>query len=295
MDHNSVTSRDATIDALRGSALPFEQARQSDDVAAMLEAFEHAPSVFTSRRFGRRGAAIAMVTLASLGAGGVLVAGPGTFLPAADTPAEPVAPADQDPADPTADDSVERHTTDADVTCAEGNHGRTVSSVAQAAASTEADVSAAAESLCGKPITADDADEAPGQQGDNGVERHATDPNVTCAEGNHGKTVSSVAQAGGDVTAAAHSQCGKPLNSGGPDTEADENGDVGATGRPDDPGSQAGEHPVGPATPADPATPAVPPTGDGPATPAEPASPAEPPAGSGGGAPDELPPAAPGG
>jgi hypothetical protein len=209
---------DNPIDALRGPALASERAREAGDLTAMVLAYDAAPADAAPRGIRRRGALVAAAAIASLGLGGLAVAGPGVFAPAADTPPAPapvVAPATVEAEVDSVEENVERHVTDADVTCAaDGNHGQTVSSVARA----EGDVAAAAESQCGKPVQSgtdaaelgDDVAEA-----EAGVERHTTDANVECAEGNHGETVSSVAQAGGDVTAAAHSQCGKPINSGG--------------------------------------------------------------------------------
>ena len=210
------------IDALRGPARATERAREADDVTAMVLAYDAAPAEVAPRGLRRRGALVAAAAIASLGIGGLAVAGPGVFAPAADTP-PPVAPAE--PSDDVEAD-VERHLTDAEVTCAEGNHGQTVSSVAEAGG----DVPAAAESQCGKPIQSGGDDAEQGDEGgdaEHGVERHTTDPDVTCAEGNHGQTVSSVAEAGGDVTAAAQSQCGKPIQSGGDDADPDAEGDEG--------------------------------------------------------------------
>jgi hypothetical protein len=193
---------DDPIEALRGPALTGELAREADDLTAMVLAFDTAPSEEVPRGIRRRGALVAAAAIACLGIGGLAVAGPGVFAPAADTPPAPVEqPSDVGEAD------VERHVTDPDVTCADGNHGQTVSTAAQA----DGDVTTAAHSQCGKPIQSGGEDADAGA----GIERHTTDPDVTCADGNHGQTVSTVAQADGDVTAAAHSQCGKPIQSGG--------------------------------------------------------------------------------
>ena len=207
---------DNPIDAVRGPALAGERAREADDITAMVLAYDAAPAESAPRGVRRRGALVAAAAIASLGLGGLALAAPGVFAPAADTPPAPapvVEPATVEAEVDSVDENVARHTTDADVTCAEGNHGETVSSVARA----EGDVTAAAESQCGKPVQSGTDD---GEQDDDaaeaGVERHTTDPDgFPCADGNHGQTVSSVAEAGGDVTAAAHSQCGKPIHSGG--------------------------------------------------------------------------------
>ena len=76
-DHNT----DALIAALRSPALPAERAGEAAAVTAMLGVLARAPA---STRFrAGRGIAIAVVTVASLGVGGLAAAGPGVFQAAA--------------------------------------------------------------------------------------------------------------------------------------------------------------------------------------------------------------------
>jgi hypothetical protein len=76
-DHNT----DALIAALRSPALPAERAGEAAAVTAMLGVIARAPA---STRFrAGRGIAIAVVTVASLGVGGLAAAGPGVFQAAA--------------------------------------------------------------------------------------------------------------------------------------------------------------------------------------------------------------------
>jgi hypothetical protein len=76
-DHNT----DALIAALRSPALPAERAGEAAAVTAMLGVLARTPA---SPRFrAGRGIAIAVVTVASLGVGGLAAAGPGVFQAAA--------------------------------------------------------------------------------------------------------------------------------------------------------------------------------------------------------------------
>jgi hypothetical protein len=76
-DHDT----DALIAALRSPALPAERAGEAAAVTAMLGVLARAPA---STRFrAGRGIAIAVVTVASLGVGGLAAAGPGVFQAAA--------------------------------------------------------------------------------------------------------------------------------------------------------------------------------------------------------------------
>ena len=107
-DHNS----NAIIAALRQPALPSERVDETVAVAAMVEAQMQVSAASKGPR-PRRVAAIAAITVASLGLGGLAAAGPGIFSPAADRP-EPSTPVDTtvpdtavDPADdPGADPSA---------------------------------------------------------------------------------------------------------------------------------------------------------------------------------------------
>src|SRR4029079_14708022 len=76
-DHNT----DALIAALRSPALPAEQVGEAAAVTAMFEALGRVPAPSGFR--ARRGIAIAVITVASLGVGGLAAAGPGVFQAAA--------------------------------------------------------------------------------------------------------------------------------------------------------------------------------------------------------------------
>ncbi len=243
----------------------------------MLEVMSTTPALVGLRT--RRGIAIAAVTLASLGVGGLVAAGPGFFQAAADkvfTNDEEMTEAPEDDGDeqsetnPPSDElssnelSSDPSGTDVaklgdEVECAEGNHGKTVSSIAQATESSDDKgeiVKAAAQSDCGK--RADD-EEIPADDIEN---------DVVCAEGNHGQTVTSVAEAtesgpgkGQIVSAAAQSDCGKNV-----DDEADGGN---GNGQPEEPGkpnvtTPADTRPT-PTPPTDPGKPNDPgqPTGAG--------------------------------
>jgi hypothetical protein len=195
-DHNT----DALIAALRSPALPAERAGEAAAVTAMLGVLARAPA---STRFrASRGIAIAVVTVASLGVGGLAAAGPGVFHAAAgkarslitadsadeignadgaangDDPHSGSLPNlidDPGPVAGVAAGSLQASTT-GDVTCDEGNHGQTVSSVAQGSTP----VPPAAQSDCGQSNT--------------GAGPVGTDaPPPTCTDGNHGNAVSTVA------------------------------------------------------------------------------------------------------
>jgi hypothetical protein len=68
---------DALITALRSPARPDELAGEDDAVAAMCAAYQPVPARAGSR--SRRGVVLAVVTVASLGVGGLAAAGPGIF------------------------------------------------------------------------------------------------------------------------------------------------------------------------------------------------------------------------
>ncbi|MEJ7799521.1 MAG: hypothetical protein WKF60_03325, partial [Ilumatobacter sp.] len=81
-DHNT----NALVAVLRSPALPAEQVGEAAAVTLMVDAHRAAvPDMLPGRR-SRRGVAIAAVTVASLGLGGLVAAGPGFFSPAADRP-----------------------------------------------------------------------------------------------------------------------------------------------------------------------------------------------------------------
>jgi hypothetical protein len=197
-DHNT----DALIAALRSPALPAERAGEAAAVTAMLGVLARNPA---STRFrASRGIAIAVVTVASLGVGGLAAAGPGVFQAAANR-ARSLVTADSADDTETADgaaNGVDPHSgslpnliddpglvagvaagsvqagTTGGVACADGTHGQTVSDVAQGSAS----VPPAAQSDCG--------------QSNNGAGPVTSDaPPPTCTDGNHGDAVSPVANA----------------------------------------------------------------------------------------------------
>lgn len=279
-DHNT----DALIAALRSPALPEEQRREADAVTAMLEVLQTVPARSGLR--SRRGIAIAAVTVASLGVGGLVAAGPGIFRPAADTPPTTSSSDARVTSGPV---SAVGHTVDdasevsidavpnaldgsaggdaepqaaGEVECAGGNHGETVSSIARSSAPAGTAhgerVSDAARSDCGNRRAGDRADAA-------------TDPAaIECVEGNHGATVSDVARAslpederrGATVSGAARSDCGKPDGAlAGDDTGDDETGGSTTGGGVDTPVVAVPTPPNKPETPAGPPA-STPPTPD---------------------------------
>lgn len=211
-DHNT----DALVAALRSPALPAEQVGEAAAVTAMLEvlAATHSPSPTRARR----GVAIAAVTVASLGVGGLVAAGPGIFSAAADTArslvTEQADPERELPAAVPGDDSAER--SDDGSSDTDGD-------------STDADSTDGVHDSAGAPDDAQPAAEA--------VDR--SDDGVECAEGTHGATVSSVAHAttvpgsppgdhGRRVSEAARSDCGKPNADDTGDDTSDDSGDESA-------------------------------------------------------------------
>ncbi len=280
-DHNS----DALIAALRSPALPVEQVGEAAAVLAMLEVLSTTPARIVGLRT-RRGIAIAAVTIASLGVGGLVAAGPGFFQAAADkvftndeettetTETTEAPEEDEDELSESSSPSEELSSDPSDtevaklgdeVECAEGNHGKTVSSIAQATESSDDKgeiVKAAAQSDCGK--RADD-EETPADD---------VESAVVCAEGDHGQTVTSVVEGtesgpgkGQIVSEAAQSDCGKNVDV---DDEAD-NGN--GNGQPEEPGKPnvttpadtrpTPTPPTDPGKPTDPGQPAVPDNANG--------------------------------
>ena len=175
---------DALIAALRSPALPAERVGEAAAIAAMREVLPTTVPVRPTGLRSRRGIAIAAVTVASLGVGGLVAAGPGIFQPAADKP--PVGlddgiddgeqGGDRAPTVSTApslDDSIERRGGGSGaVQCADGPHGKTVSSIAK---TTEPGpdkgetVSSAAQSDCGKNGESEQAEsKAKGSEGPSG-------------------------------------------------------------------------------------------------------------------------------
>jgi hypothetical protein len=238
-DRHESAKPDDVIAVLRSPALPRELAGEAAAVASMADAQTVVTTASSGRR-SRRGVTVVAVTIAGLGLGGLAAAGPGVFSPAADRaevtipapgetetattepdpeppatsvpPAESVSPTESvvqtESVSPTDGVGATELGDATDVTCADGNHGRTVSSVAavhegetEGQAEVE-DLRLAARSECGKPQGA-------------AAEPTAGDA-VECVEGNHGETVSSVANAtepgerkGAIVSEAARSDCGR--------------------------------------------------------------------------------------
>src|SRR5690606_361 len=159
-------------------ALEREHVGEDAAVAAMLGAMSADPVRPVGHR-SRRGIAIAAVTVASLGVGGLVAAGPGIFFfPAADRP-----PAD----DPTTTETTSVATT-ADVTRDQRGGPSAPSAVTTST------------------VLSDDA--APS----NGEDASTSDDTDGC-DGNHGDAVSDVARTtvpGEQVDDAARSDCGKP-------------------------------------------------------------------------------------
>ena len=258
---------DALIAALRSPALPAEQVGEEAALTAMLEVLGTALAKSGWR--ARRGVAIAVVTVASLGVGGLAAAGPGVFTAAADRARSlvtsdseqesddgSVVPGDDSSTDDSSTESAEaappssldatstdaQGTSDAsptvdplaEIECAEGNHGATVSEAAHATLPPDATnrgeiVSRAARSDCGK----DNADEG-AEPSDT-----TTPTSVECAEGNHGATVSEAAHAtlppdatnrGEIVSQAARSDCGKQNADEGEETDTTVAGQPGNQG-----------------------------------------------------------------
>jgi hypothetical protein len=180
----------------------------------------------------RRNRIATLVAAGVIGFGGVAAAGPGNFLPSADDPFVTDVPEDK----PT-------ETTEPAATTSTAAATSTTTTTQPATAQT-----VTTEALIVVPLVDDPTTEF---------------DETLCAEGNHGKTVSSVAHAtesgpgkGEIVSTAAHSSCGKDATDDGEDVAADveaddagEDADQGGkpdhagkpedTGRPDDAGSRS--------------------------------------------------------
>jgi hypothetical protein len=192
-DHDT----DALIAALTSPALPSERVGEDAAVTAMIGALSSVPARQTGHR-SRRGIAIAAVTVASLGVGGLVAAGPGSFFfPAADrSPATgpesapersfesstssgddpsgesaPVEPATSTLVARIAEPGIDLVTGqdedpgdghgDGDE-CEAERHGDAVSDVARST-TPGPDVRDTARSDCGKPDTAEDPEQSPSQ------------------------------------------------------------------------------------------------------------------------------------
>ena len=183
-DHDT----DALIAALRSPALPSERVGEDVAVTAMLDALSAAPARPTpTGHRSRRGIAIAAVTVASLGVGGLVAAGPGNFFfPAADR-----SPTTGPTSTMTAAEPSTRSSDDVDASAPPASDGvNPTSTLVATIAEPGTDL-----------VTSDDAE---------------TDE---CDAENHGDAVSEVARStvpGDEVRATAHSDCGKPDSAGGP-------------------------------------------------------------------------------
>jgi hypothetical protein len=187
-DHDT----DALIAALRSPALPSEQVGEDAAVAAMLDALSASSAQPTVHR-SRRGIAIAAVTVASLGVGGLVAAGPGHFFfPAAD----------RSPANGP-ESTAESSTAASSTSLAEDQSPGTM---LPQLATTSTLVARIAE---------------PGTDLVRGPEDPETElESEDCDADNHGGAVADVARStvpGQDVRDVARSDCGKPDEAGGSD------------------------------------------------------------------------------
>jgi hypothetical protein len=185
-DHTHALHGDAITDALRSPALPFERVHETAVLAEMADALTTAPEPSSLRRH-RRVAAFAAVTVASLGVGGIIAAGPVGFRPFVNDDKPPATTIFDNSEPAPAPDEL-----DDDVDDDDGVN--------------------------------DDGVNDDGVDNDNGggTDRITTDPNFDCVDDatNHGQTVSSAAQAPGSNRAAAQSECGKPVSSGSAGNES---------------------------------------------------------------------------
>jgi hypothetical protein len=182
-DHNS----SALIAALRSPALPAEQVGEATAISAMLEVLAVHPARHGFR--SRRSLAIAAVTVASLGVGGLAAAGPGIFQAAYDkvsTIGDQTSAADDVQTQPSADQAGQ-----------DGRNGQDD----QGRSGTQSDQNGSTDAASGQNPAA-----APS----------ATADEIECADGSHGDTVTSVVQAtesdrgkGQIVNEAARSDCGR--------------------------------------------------------------------------------------
>jgi hypothetical protein len=196
-DHNT----DALIAALRSPALPAEQAGEAAAVAAMLGAVARNPA---SKRFrASRGIAIAVVTVASLGVGGLAAAGPGVFHAAAGKARSFVTPDSTDDSE-NADGAATGNDPHSDSLPNLIDDPSSIVGVAASAATLE-------------PTTTGDCSSVPCGVGANAAGVVPTTPPPECADGTHGDAVGQVAKDsvpptaeddhGTNVSGAAHAAC----------------------------------------------------------------------------------------
>jgi hypothetical protein len=243
-DHNS----DALIAALRSPAVPTEQVGEAAAVTAMLEVLSTTHARVVGHRT-RRGITIAAVTVASLGVGGLVAAGPGFFQAAADK----VFTNDDPTTNGQDDENNNEH----------GSENENENDDEQD------EVSSTDDSSNDEQASDDISDESDDLSTDVNPQPSETDAantsdEVICAEGNHGQTVSSVAQAtesgpgkGQVVSQAAQSDCGKTDVSDDGSVQPDDPGDGNGNGQPEDPGNPNAT------TPADTRPTPTPPTNPG--------------------------------
>ncbi len=215
-DHNS----DALIAALRSPALPAEQVGEAAAVTAMFEVLSTTHARVVGRRT-RRGIAIAAVTVASLGVGGLVAAGPGFFQAVAN----------------------KVFTNDEPTTNGQDDENENENEYEQD------EVSSTDDSSNDEQASDDTSDESDDPSIEIAPQPSENDPantsdEIVCAEGNHGQTVSSVAQAtesgpgkGQVVSQAAQSDCGKTDVSEDGGVQPDDPGSSNGNGQPDDPGN----------------------------------------------------------
>ena len=288
-DHNS----DAMIAALRSPALTTEQVGEAAAVSAMLETisasspagstWSRAPGSTWSKTPGstwsrsRKGIAIAAVTVASLGVGGLAAAGPGIFVPdfiqdlggsddsVADTGSSEFGP-----------DAIDAPTTVPDNAPGDDEGLPAVGTIV--GQDDEGTVGAA-----DGDVPQDDERDGDG----------TTTPDADCAEtddgGNHGRTVSDVARgadpAGGkgdEVSEAAHDCDESDDDAAQPEDDGDAPGKSGdAPGKSGDNPGNSGDNPGNGGTSPQPAEPTTPPRPTQPTTPPQPTQPTTPPAAGG--------------
>jgi hypothetical protein len=256
---------DDLLQTLRSPARPAEHTRRDADVDAMHHALLDASEPAMPRPAARRRLPVATVIAAGiLGFAGVAAAGPGGFF-SADAP------------DPSTSTVPETST-------APSTTETTIEPTTTEATSTTESVSTTVPGNAAEPATSATEDAPDGTTADAPL---VDDPDTEfdetqCADGNHGRTVSSVAQSvepgpdhGAAVSEAAQSSCGKQ----GDEADDDSTPEVTTAGvpttkphgKPDDVGSQGDEHRNDRATtehpPADPGKP------DGAGKPADPGKP----------------------
>jgi hypothetical protein len=258
-DHNT----DALIAALRSPALPAERTGEAAAVTAMLGALARIPA---STRFrAGRGIAIAVVTVASLGVGGLAAAGPWVFQAAAHK-ARSLVTADSAGGSEDAQGAANRADPLSGLLPRSTNAVGTIAPAAESAAALEV-------------ATGGDCSAAPCGVGTvPAVAVRPTAPPPQCADGTHGGSVSELtdgsvppssdANRGTNVAIAAQSVCTPPPNEQGSGPAASPNKPEDVGGGP--PTSLPTPEPPPPPVTAPPVTvPPRPPTGPPASTPGQ--------------------------